>query len=61
MTDQKLEQTGHAEAQRSYHIRQKERGLSRLSVYVPDEAREEFWAAMSLLRQGWARRGLIDS
>lgn len=50
----------HAEAQRSYHQRQIERGMVRLSVYVPDADRDAFWDAVEDLRTRWKRRGLID-
>jgi hypothetical protein len=54
------EPSKHAEAQRSYHQRQLDRGLVRLSVYVPDTDRDAFWDAVDKLRIRWRRRGLID-
>lgn len=54
------EPSKHAEAQRSYHQRQVERGLVRISVYVPDADRDAFWAEVDKLRVRWRRRGLID-
>ena len=50
----------HAVAQRSYHQRQLDRGLVRLSVYVPDSERDAFWDAVDRLRDQWVRKGLID-
>lgn len=50
----------HAAAQRSYHQRQLDRGLVRLSVYVPKRDRDAFWAAIDALRVRWAELGLLD-
>jgi len=52
--------SGHAVAQRSYHQRQLDRGLVRLSVYVPDTDRDAFWLAVDKLRDRWYKKGLID-
>lgn len=52
--------SGHAVAQRSYHQRQLDKGLVRLSVYVPDSERDAFWDAVDRLRYQWIRKGLID-
>lgn len=52
--------SGHTVAQRSYYQRQLDRGLVRLSVYVPDCARDEFWQEIDKLKARWQRRGLID-
>lgn len=49
---------GHAARQRTYHQRQLDRGLSRLSVYVPDAERDAFWDAVDKLRDRWHRMGL---
>lgn len=49
--------SAHAEAQRSYHQRQIEKGLVRLSVYVPDAARAQFWDAVDDLRDKWRKQG----
>lgn len=48
----------HAIAQRTYHQRQIDRGLVRLSVYVPDADRDGFWAAVEKLRDEWHAKGL---
>lgn len=55
-----VDPSSHAVAQRSYHQRQIERGMVRLSVYVPDADRDAFWDAVEDLRLRWKRRGLID-
>ena len=55
--DPKLTQ---ADRQRSYHQRQLERGMVRLSVYVPAKGRDEFWAAVDRLRVRWEAQGLLD-
>jgi hypothetical protein len=52
--------SNHAVAQRSYHQRQLDRGLVRLSVYVPDTDRDAFWLAVDKLRDRWYKKGLID-
>jgi hypothetical protein len=52
--------SSHAVAQRSYHQRQLDKGLVRLSVYVPDSERDAFWDAVDRLRDQWIRKGLID-
>jgi hypothetical protein len=52
--------SSHIKAQRSYHQRQLDKGLVRLSVYVPDKDRDAFWDAVDRLRIRWKRRGLID-
>ena len=44
-------------AQRTYHQRQLDRGLVKLSVYVPDTDREVFYAAIDRLRLRWRKRG----
>jgi hypothetical protein len=49
--------TAHASAQRAYHQRQLDRGMVRLSVYVPKDEREAFHEAMELLRAQWRKRG----
>jgi len=50
----------HAEAQRSYHQRQLERNMVRLSVYVPDSERDTFWGAIDELREEWRAKGVMD-
>jgi hypothetical protein len=45
-------------AQRNYHQRQLNKGLARLSVYVPDADRDAFWDAVDKLRDRWHRMGL---
>jgi hypothetical protein len=60
MPTPKADPSSHAVAQRSYHQRQIERGMVRLSVYVPDADRDAFWDAVEDLRIRWKRRGLID-
>jgi hypothetical protein len=50
----------HAVAQRSYHQRQLDRGLVRLSVYVPTCDREAFWEAVDRLRVKWQAKGWMD-
>jgi len=52
--------SGHAVAQRTYHQRQLDKGLVRLSVYVPDDDRDAFWDAIDRLRERWYAKGLID-
>jgi len=52
--------SGHAVAQRTYHQRQLDKGLVRLSVYVPDTDRDAFWDAVDRLRDRWQAKGLID-
>jgi len=47
----------HTRAQAAYHDRRKAAGLVRLSVYVPDEDRDEFWTAVEHLRRKWRKRG----
>jgi len=47
-------------AQRSYHQRQLDKGMVRLSVYVPDTDRDAFWDAIDRLRDRWQAKGLID-
>jgi len=59
-TPKDADPSSHAVAQRSYHQRQIERGMVRLSVYVPDADRDAFWDAVEDLRIRWKRRGLID-
>lgn len=49
-----------ADRQRTYHQKQRERGLVRLSVYIPDSERDTFWDAVDRLRITWQRKGLID-
>jgi hypothetical protein len=49
-----------SKAQQAYHQRQLEKGLVRLSVYVPADAKEEFWGAVDGLRASWRRRGLME-
>ena len=48
----------HTKAQRNYHQRQLDRGLVRLSVYVPDADRDAFWDAVDKLRDRWHEKGL---
>jgi DNA-binding LacI/PurR family transcriptional regulator len=57
---EKPEPVPHAQRQQSYHARMKEKGLTRLSAWVPedDKARMEFWEAISQLEKTWASRGL---
>jgi hypothetical protein len=43
----------HIKAQRNYHQRQLNKGLVRLSVYVPDADRDAFWDAVDKLRDRW--------
>ncbi len=50
----------HTVSQRTYYQRQKDRGLVRLSVYIPDSERDTFWDAVDKLRAKWHRQGLID-
>lgn len=50
----------HTRAQRSYHQRQLDRGLAKLSVYVPDSERDTFWDAVDKMRVRWRRLGLIE-
>ena len=59
-TPKSADPSNHAVAQRSYHQRQIEKGMVRLSVYVPDADRDAFWDAVEDLRVRWKRRGLID-
>ena len=47
----------HTRAQRSYQQRQRDRGLVRLSVYVPDEDRDTFYKAIDKLRIRWRKMG----
>lgn len=54
------EPSSHVVAQRSYHQRQLDRGLVRLSVYVPDCDRDAFWDAVDRLRAKWQVKGWID-
>lgn len=54
------EPSSHVIAQRTYHQRQLDRGLVRLSVYVPDADRDAFWDAVDRLRERWVARGLMD-
>lgn len=49
--------TAHANAQRAYHQRQRAKGLTKLSVYVPEEERDAFYQTMELLRVQWRKRG----
>lgn len=49
-----------SQAQKAYHERQVEKGMVRLSVYVPKEAKAEFWGAVEGLRASWQRRGLME-
>ena len=49
--------SSHTMAQRIYHQRQLDRGLVKLSVYVPDTDREVFYAAIDRLRLRWRKRG----
>ena len=44
--------------QRAFYQRQKERGLVRISVYVPDADRDAFWDAVDKLRDRWHAMGL---
>lgn len=61
MTDPKQDdQSKHSKTQMAYHQRQLEKGLVRLSVYVPVEAKADFWGALDGLRASWKRRGLMD-
>jgi len=55
LTDQ--QPTAHANAQRAYHQRQRAKGLTKLSVYVPEEERDAFYQTMELLRVQWRKRG----
>jgi hypothetical protein len=50
----------HSDAQKAYYQRQRSKGLVRLSVYVPEAAKEEFFGALEGLRVSWQRRGLTD-
>jgi hypothetical protein len=50
----------HTSAQRSYHQRQLDKGMTRLSVYVPTRDRDNFWDAIDRLRDKWHAEGLID-
>ena len=47
----------HTKAQRTYHQRQLDRGLVKLSVYVPDTDRDAFYAAIDRLRLRWRAKG----
>lgn len=47
----------HTRAQRSYQQRQRDRGLVRLAVYVPDEDRDAFYKAIDKLRIRWRKMG----
>lgn len=49
-----------AERQQSYHQRMKDRGLTRLSAWIPqdEDAKIEFWEAVTELEQKWQARGL---
>ena len=63
MTDQSKPTEGTSRqglTQQAYHRRQVERGLTRLSVYVPEEGKHEFRAALEGLRASWKRRGLLQ-
>lgn len=50
----------HAVAQRRYYERQKRRGMSRKSVWVPDRGAEDFWNAVDALYARWKKQGLVD-
>jgi hypothetical protein len=52
--------SGHTTAQRTYYKRQLDRGLVRLSVYIPDTERDTFWDAVDKLRDKWRAKGLMD-
>ena len=56
----KTTRTPDAERTHAYYQRQKERGLARISLYVPEAARDEFWDTVDRLRAKWRRDGLID-
>lgn len=50
----------HASAQQAYHRRQLEKGFVRVNLYVPEVAKDEFWAMIDGLRASWQRRNLLD-
>jgi len=59
MTEEK-EPIPHAARQKSYHQRMRDRGLVRVSAWIPedDTARGEFWDSVSQLEAQWRARGL---
>jgi hypothetical protein len=60
MSDNTPTPSKHNVAQKAYHQRQIDKGMVRLSVYVPAAAKDEFWGAVDGLRASWQRRGLTD-
>lgn len=60
MSEQSEKPKTGAARQQTYHQKMRERGLTRLSAWVPENetARAEFWAAMTELEKKWAKRGL---
>ena len=53
-----LDDSPHARAQRAYHARQKERGIVRVSVYIPRQHRDDFDRNLTRLRRKWEREAI---
>ena len=49
----------HSQAQRRYEDRQREAGLRRKSVWVPEAVESDFWDAIERMRRDWRARGLL--
>lgn len=50
----------HAQRQQSYHQRMREKGMVRVSAWIPDDddARADFWEQFEILEGRWRKRGL---
>ena len=59
MTEETKPKT-HAEIQRNYHQRMREAGFVRISAWIPEARRAEFWNSYDKLKAKWNKEGLFD-
>lgn len=50
----------HAQAQREYYKRMRDAGMTRVSNWIPEVAKDDFEDRLEKLRRQWRKEGLIE-
>lgn len=58
--DKKTDLKARAQAQKEYYARMREAGMTRVSHWIPEVAKDDFEDRLEKLRALWRKEGLIE-